>query len=284
MDGFSTIVRPSPPLADVVEAIWNWQIADVGAARRAVSITLPSPYPILSIHYGEPIWSDRQRGSGYYRQIATGIQSGVVTFRPSGASGCVLVRLKPETAARVIGAAIPDFLDANIALDDIFGTGEIGRLQEMLKVADGTRARVACVEAFLLHHLRPDRPDATAARAAAHLRRDPTIPVNELARHLDVSRRHLCRAFHAMFGLGPKQFARIVRIGKLLAARRRGGRSWADSAYACGFTDQAHMIRDFIALVGASPREFFRTPETDARCGFNASLVESHFCNQFFSS
>ena len=89
---------------------------------------------------------------------------------------------------------------------------------------------------------------------AALLRRDPSLRVRQLAARLCVSERHLCRDFSAMFGMGPKQFARIARIDRVLAARARGA-AWADIAYATGFTDQAHMINDFTAIVGVSPAE-----------------------------
>jgi AraC-like DNA-binding protein len=284
MEGFSRVFRPSPALAGIVEAIWNWEIPDNEAARGAISIALPCPYPILSVHYGEPIWSNRQHGSGYYRQIATGIQTGVVTFRPSGPSGCVVVRLKPEAAARVTGSTISDFADTNVALDDVFGPGEMAWLRERLIEARSSLKRIACVEAFLLRHLRHDRPNAIASYAASYLRGDPALPVHKLAERLEVSRRHLSRSFLSTFGVTPKQFARVVRIGKLLAARRHHGLSWADAAVKCGFTDQAHMINDFSALTGVSPQEFFRAPSVEPRRGFNSSLVESHFYNQFFSS
>lgn len=284
MDGFSRIFCPSPALAGIVEAIWNWEIPDDETARAAISVALPCPYPILSVHYGEPIWSDRQRGSGYYRQIATGIQTGVVTFRPSGPSGCVVVRLKPEAATCVIDSTISDLANVNIALEDVFGPGEVGSLQDRLKEVGTSLKRIACVEAFLLRHLRHDRRNAIASCAASYLRRDPAQPLHKLAERLQISRRHLSRAFLSTFGVGPKQFARVVRIGKVLAARRRHGLSWADAAHTYGFTDQAHMINDFNALIGTSPQEFFRAPSVERRCGFNASLVESHFYNQFFSS
>ena len=165
MDAFSRFFRPSAPLADVVEAIWNWEIADPAAARRAISITLPSPFPILSVHYGEPMWSDRPRGSGYYMQIATGIQTGVVKFRPSGPAGCVLVRLKPEATARIMGAEIRDFTDTNVLLEDIFGSDEIGLLQDALSpratAALGSRASrpFSCATCGTIARIRsPRRP------------------------------------------------------------------------------------------------------------------------------
>jgi AraC-like DNA-binding protein len=64
-----------------------------------------------------------------------------------------------------------------------------------------------------------------------------------------------------MFGMGPKQFARLARIERVLAARAQGA-TWADIAYATGFTDQAHMINDFTAIVGVSPTELVRPPST----------------------
>jgi methylphosphotriester-DNA--protein-cysteine methyltransferase len=66
-----------------------------------------------------------------------------------------------------------------------------------------------------------------------------------------------------MFGAGPKLFARVARIEKVLAMRQHGS-AWADIAYACGFADQAHMINDFDAIVGEPPQHFFRTTAVDA--------------------
>jgi AraC-like DNA-binding protein len=73
---------------------------------------------------------------------------------------------------------------------------------------------------------------------------------------LDISERHLSRGFHATFGISPKQYARLARIEKVIAARK-SGLGWANVAYACGFTDQAHLIHDFGTIVGGTPAEFF---------------------------
>jgi AraC-like DNA-binding protein len=54
----------------------------------------------------------------------------------------------------------------------------------------------------------------------------------------------------------PKQYARLARIEKVIAARK-SGLGWADVAYACGFTDQAHLIHDFGTIVGGTPADFF---------------------------
>jgi AraC-like DNA-binding protein len=146
------------------------------------------------------------------------------------------------------------FLGATIGLEDLFGAGRISLLEEKLSEATTSAERFSHMRTFLLSNLRPWRAESVACRAAALLRREPCLRVRQLAARLEVSERHLCRDFSAMFGMGPKQFARIARINRVLSARARGA-TWADIAYATGFTDQAHMINDFTAIMGVSPGE-----------------------------
>jgi methylphosphotriester-DNA--protein-cysteine methyltransferase len=84
----------------------------------------------------------------------------------------------------------------------------------------------------------------------------------------------LSRSFRAMFGAGPKLFARVARIEKVLAMRQHG-LAWADIAYASGFADQAHMINDFDAIVGEPPQQLFRTTEGDADREGNTRVGQS---------
>jgi len=85
------------------------------------------------------------------------------------------------------------------------------------------------------------------------------LRIQHLAARLDVSERHLSRSFQAMFGMSPKQFARIARIESAWSARGQGA-SWANVAYATGFTDQAHMINDFTEIVGVPPGQLVHPP------------------------
>jgi len=149
------------------------------------------------------------------------------------------------------------FLDARIGLDDLFGAGRVSLLVEMLAEARTSVQRFACVEGFLAANLRERRVNPMACRAAALLRQRLHLRVRRLAARLDVSERHLSRSFRAMFGMSPKRFARIARIESAWSARSQGA-SWADIAYATGFTDQAHMIKDFTEIVGVPPAQLVR--------------------------
>jgi AraC-like DNA-binding protein len=271
------IVEPNPALAGIIEAIWNWE--DSGGV---LPVSLPSPCPQIVLHYRTPMWSDRRRSPGHYQCMATGIQTGLVNFRRDGPAGAVLVRLRPETSDQVFSTSVAEFSDTNFALADIFGHGEVGRLQEKLAEAENSAERIGHVEGFLLRRVR-DRPLSIVGHAASSLRRNPAQSVQQLASRLDISRRQLSRGFQAMFGASPKQYARIVRVGKVLVARRKSKLSWADTAYACGFTDQAHMVKDFKTLIGAPPEAFFRETNGEKTREWNVSLSESHFYNLFLT-
>lgn len=280
MVGSITIVRPNSMLTDIVEAIWDWQVTDGAAAQTLRGLRLPSASPLFVVHYRAPMWSDWPLSSGHHRQVVIGIQTRLTVLRPSGPVGCVTVRLRPEAAARLTGAAIAEFVDAKIELNDLFDSGEVALLEQKLIRAADSAERIVSVETFLMRHLRDPRSNPVVSRALLLLRQRPTLPMRSLASDLGVSERHLLRSFYAMVGVSPKKFARIVRLGKVLAARRRG-LGWAEIAFACGFTDQAHMIKDFNALVGVSPEEFLRTTLVEKYRDLNASLGASDFYNQF---
>lgn len=70
-----------------------------------------------------------------------------------------------------------------------------------------------------------------------------------------MSERHLRRVFREAVGVSPKQFARLVRFERAVSAAHGDIRaSWADIAAATGYYDQAHLIGEFHAISGVTPR------------------------------
>ncbi len=262
-EGFSRSIRPSAAVSDLVEAIWDWDIPDGDVAMAFTIKVPPSTAPYFVVQYRTLTHCRWQLGADSYDHknyghVLTQTQSGTFAIRPRGPLGVITVRLKPEAASRLARASMHELLNVKIGLRNIFKDNDIALLEERVMECGGSSERIACVESFLLQNLREDREDPVFSRASSWLRRNPGLRVRQLASLLDISERHLSRGFRAKYGTSPKQYARLARIEKVVAARK-SGLSWADVAYACGFTDQAHLIHDFGTIVGGTPVEFFGT-------------------------
>ncbi|MBV8839595.1 MAG: helix-turn-helix transcriptional regulator [Alphaproteobacteria bacterium] len=274
----STLHAPPRSLAAIVEAIWQVDMPD-GAAARAQSVRLlPTASSIMVVHYRAPIRSDRRHYEQRpYRAVITGVQRETVTLAPSGPTGSIVVRFRPGAAGCVFGDEMQHFTDANIELDDVVGAPARDRLQDALRDAPNAAGRLDIIEGFLLARLR-HAADPRVMQAIAALRRSPGRPIGAIAREGGLSARQLERGFLRTAGAAPKQMARTLRAERAIAARHHGA-AWADIALACGFTDQAHMIRDFRALSGMTPDRFMREALAGAVGGANRKLALSGFYN-----
>jgi AraC-like DNA-binding protein len=127
-----------------------------------------------------------------------------------------------------------------------------------------TDARVPLAEALLSQRLRrwlrdSPREELLARHAVALLRRSRGgATVRNVAAALGVGERRLQRAFDRTVGLGPKAFARVMRMravaGRIEAAVTTGRSiAWTSLAFDAGYADQSHMIREFAALAGVTP-------------------------------
>jgi AraC-like DNA-binding protein len=87
----------------------------------------------------------------------------------------------------------------------------------------------------------------------AHFAED--VGLERLSEISGLSRAHLIRAFRKRFFITPHAFQTDVRIRQ---ARKmlRSGMSPADTAFHCGFADQAHLTRQFKARTGVTPAAF----------------------------
>ena len=69
-----------------------------------------------------------------------------------------------------------------------------------------------------------------------------------------------------MTGLAPKQYARMLRFDRLLwQFAIAPERPWVELALETGYTDQAHLNRDFRAIAGMSPPTYRRAAPASPR-------------------
>ncbi|WP_370413371.1 DUF6597 domain-containing transcriptional factor [Streptomyces fradiae] len=128
----------------------------------------------------------------------------------------------------------------------------------------GDHARVAALDAFLLAHGPVPDPAAEEAMALVDLvRTDRGMRrVSTLARAAGLSPRSLQRLFASHVGVGPKWVILRYRIHEALERAETGAPAetpdWAGLAADLGYSDQAHLVRDFTATVGVPPTAYAR--------------------------
>jgi AraC-like DNA-binding protein len=101
-------------------------------------------------------------------------------------------------------------------------------------------------------------PQAAARlRALLHERLAEPITVAALADEAGMDRFRLSRAFARAYGLPPHAYLLSLRLNQ---ARQRlvAGEPPAAVAAACGFTDQAHLTREFRRRMGLTPGAYRR--------------------------
>lgn len=108
---------------------------------------------------------------------------------------------------------------------------------------------------------KPAEPDPVSTRFEAAAFDDPTATVAALAADMGVDQRRLERIVRRDFGIPPKQVLRRARALDM-ASHLRGVADQAEAdSLVLRYYDQSHLIRDFSALFGMSPRQFMARPQ-----------------------
>jgi len=99
-------------------------------------------------------------------------------------------------------------------------------------------------------------PDAVVRYATGLLLEDPTLAIGVVAELAAISPRQLLRRFIDHVGYGPKVFARVMRLQRLIAlGQRHPAADLAWLAARTGYADHAHLVHDCRSLAGRTPSE-----------------------------
>jgi AraC-like DNA-binding protein len=115
--------------------------------------------------------------------------------------------------------------------------------------------------AYLRANVRAADPTITLVNdlVAAAQREGSTLRVDGLARMAGISTRSLHRLFADYVGVSSKWIVRRARVHDAAERVARGERvDWAQLAAELGYSDQAHLIRDFRTQVGFTPQDYAR--------------------------
>ncbi|MBS2012217.1 MAG: helix-turn-helix transcriptional regulator [Deltaproteobacteria bacterium] len=182
------------------------------------------------------------------------------------------LRLRPGATRAILGVEGCELVGGLVPLADVMPR-ECRPLAERL--AEGEEAAHVLLEVVRgrSRGARRSPEIERVSRAVALLSDDTTRGLDAVTHELGTSPRSFRREFGRLVGLGPKRFARVLRV-------RRAARHLSTTpnllglALDAGFSDHAHMTREFVALLGRAPSEL-RQAEMPFVPGAKGSVVDS---------
>lgn len=230
----------SPDLAFFIEHFWtvHWNLA--GLPAKTVE-TLPHPSVHLVFEPGATLLGG-VRKSKFARTLA-------------GKSFVFAVKFRPASFHSFYGNDLSTLTNRTFYPSKLFGP-EFHALEEQVLSAVSTEQRLALTEDFLRRRQpRESEPARLLNDLAARVAQDPSITrVEQLPSLCGASVRRLQRLFRRYIGVSPKWVIARYRIHEALERIHADKReNWATLAVDLGYSDQAHFIRDFKALVGLTP-------------------------------
>lgn len=131
----------------------------------------------------------------------------------TGIARVVMLQFKPGWSAPLLGVAANELTDRIVSLEDIWGRAggdlclDLLAAQSLPEVLDRLSHTM-----FVRAEQASESASARLARRAVRLLEAGEVRVERVAARLGITARHLRRAFTESIGIGPKDFARTVRL------------------------------------------------------------------------
>jgi AraC-like DNA-binding protein len=244
-----------PYLGDLIGYAYRGEPPELhrGLPSRHLTVVIALDEPIGIAWHGAPVEKFQTAVSGLH---PTAVQIG----QSPNLSGIQLA-LTPAGSRALLGLPSGELASVSLDVDTLFGQST-QVLGERLREEPRWERRFDIVENLLLEvwrdELMPHAPQAELSWAWRRLCESAGgVGVQELASEIGWSRRHLTERFRTEYGLAPKVAARVLRFEQAVARlKQRPTTKLADLAADLGYSDQAHLTREWHSLAGCSPRRW----------------------------
>jgi AraC-like DNA-binding protein len=253
---------PAPPVSDFVECIWAYESPN--EAEQPVHRWLPNGVFDLVFNLGSVYERINVLKPELRQQVVTSAVIGQMKESVKivlGEKRKVLgIRFKPYGLYAFLGMPIGELTEKSFSLEDLLGIAGQNWYEKIVET-NSQEAQLHILEQFLrIRFSKNTAPDPIILDAVNRIRRAKGLyRIAELSKQYSITQRTLENRFNREVGLSPKELARIWRFNHfLLLSIQKSHLNCTELAYACDFTDQSHLIRDFKSITALSPYRFLR--------------------------
>lgn len=256
----ATLTRypPGPALTGLIEFFWvlSYELPEGMVFSQQV---ITHPCVNVSIAHGQ-VEDDGQPRP--LEATLTGVTRQLYTRRIAGTGWAVAAKSTPGGFGAFIAGPVADLTDRVVPLGQVLDLDEPSLIAEIASVDPGP-TRVAILDAHLTRLVEAadrDRKRAAieVAEVAALAEKDRSLrKLADLAAASGIGARTLQRMFNEFVGISPTWVLRRYRLLEAAETVRHGQPVvWAQVAADLGYSDQAHLVRDFRAAVGTTPAAY----------------------------
>lgn len=191
------------------------------------------------------------------KNFVGGLHNKSYTVKPSGEkNSCLVVEFKPYTAKYFIPCKLHHFQNNVVDVSEIWGA-DVRRLYQKIANEKADHHKAKLLEGFFLEKFNDQKLSIIDHSIHLILASKGFVEVNELAINAALSSAQFRKRFKEEIGISPCQYCKIVRINSTLDLLQKNHKtSLTELTYQLGYFDQAHFIKDFKSVTGASPKYF----------------------------
>lgn len=248
-------IQPSPALRPFVSHYW------VCTADEDVSqeVMYPTGHVELCIDVSQGQTIRHRRGRGV---TAPGIEilghmTVPTTATVTKGTTLLIAKLKPFAGPLFFSTGMTDFTNESVDLKDVL-RNEAEIFYDQILHAPTLSRKISILETFLVQRLMHTQKDFRLLNLVEKVcgyicTRDARFSIGEIASGLGFSERYVQKVFRSWVGLTPKSFHAVHRFNRSLDLIQTSNHSLTEIAYACGYYDQAHFIKEFRNFTGMAP-------------------------------
>jgi AraC-like DNA-binding protein len=266
-------------LAADVNCFWSLE-QDQESYNREVY--LPDAYIEVIINVGAPLVLESEHGMlELPRAFVNPLQYKPLRIRAAGFCQMISMQLHPWAVKPILN------IDADPSTVHVIGLDADWQrfADDLMQIVAhrGYGEAIDCYQEYVCKTAYRHKHDLMLIRTAGHLlhRSHGQIRMADLAAQIYLSSSQFERQFKHYTASSPKAYARIVRFGSLQAALLvNPSIRLVDLADVYGYSDQAHLIREFKCFAACTPRDF--AASAPAYFELRQSEDWSDFMKQYF--
>ncbi|MEH6434146.1 AraC family transcriptional regulator [Massilia sp. DD77] len=252
------VILPRPALRPFIGRLW----ASTSASRPAESREHVLPTGQMHMVFrlaGKPLRLFADADDRLGRRIAAPVLGGARTsFYIKEAAEPVVsvgVELLPGAPQALFGVGAGELAGRHTPLSELWGRTADSLLQQLAEETDPQRQLVRLESSLAAHFPSEATLHPSVLCALAAFARPGRI--DDVVLESRYSHRGFIALFRQATGVSPKRYARLMRFQALLASMRaHPGASLGELAYGAGYSDQAHMTREFREFAGVTPSQY----------------------------